>query len=457
MKALKIIGSAVLILICLTLILFSGSLLLQALPREKPEPAILSTDQLFPEEVPVELPAEEPAETPPTEEEAPAEEPKPPVEEEEPPTEEPPVEEPPAEEEIPAATAQWGAEAWLANAQAYLDTMTLEEKIWQLFLATPEQLTQVTTATVAGEATRNALETMPVGGLCYFAPNLETQEQAQALLTTTQTYAKTPLFLAVDEEGGRVSRAGANESIAVTHIEAAAVFGAQADMAQVYNAGKTMAQELLTLGFNLNFAPVADVVTNPNNTEIGDRSYSSDPTVAGPLVSAMVEGLQRSGMAACLKHFPGHGSTEVDSHTDTAVSNRTLQELRETEWLPFRLGLEKGAAFVMVGHLTNENLSALPASLSPEIIGCLREELGFRGIVITDSLQMGAIVNHYTSSQAAVMALQAGADMLLMPNDLATAYAGIEAAVADGTLTEERINESVLRILATKYQFGIME
>ena len=162
-------------------------------------------------------------------------------------------------------------------------------------------------------------------------------------------------------------------------------------------------------------------------------------------------------MAACPKHFPGHGSTETDSHEGKSVSTRTLEELQQTEWIPFQAGIDQGAAFVMVGHQTNENLSPMPASLSPAVMAYLRNELNFDGIIITDSLQMGAILNEYTSAEAAVLALQAGADMLLMPNDLQTAYDGVLAAVADGTLTQARIDESVLRILTAKYAFGILE
>ncbi len=334
--------------------------------------------------------------------------------------------------------------------------MTLEEKVWQLFIVTPESLTGVNLATLAGDTTKAAIQAKPVGGLIYFAGNLVDRAQTQALLSGTQSYAKTKLFLCVDEEGGTVSRVGTNEALGVTHFEAAQVYGSRADMAEVYQVGKTMAAELGELGFNLDFAPVADIVTNDNNTEIGSRSYSKDPSVASAMVSAMVEGLQGNGMISCLKHFPGHGSTETDSHEDKSVSTRTLEELRETEWLPFQAGINRDAAFVMLSHLTNENLSPLPSDLSPEVVGYLREELGFTGVIITDSHQMGAITNYYTSSEAAVLALQAGVDMILMPQDLDAAHQGIMDAIAAGTLTEARIDESVTRILTVKYQFGIL-
>lgn len=438
MRTLRIVFSVIVILICLALVAFAGFFLFSALPREHraaPEETV-STDEIFPEESPAEPEAEAPAESPAPE--APAE-----------------SDESPAEPE-PSDTADSDLADHTAWIQNYLAGMTLDEKIWQLFFTTPEALTGVATATQAGDTTKAALEEKPVGGLCYFAANLVDREQTMTMLQNTQSYAKTGLFLGVDEEGGRVSRAGSNEAMGVTHFEAAAVYGERADMAEVYQVGSTLAKELGELGFNLDFAPVADVVTNPNNTEIGDRSYSSDPQVAGAMVSAMVDGLQRGGMIACLKHFPGHGSTETDSHEGKSVSNRTVEELKRCEWIPFQSGIDKGVAMVMLSHLTNETISELPSDLSPEVVTYLREDLGFSGIIITDSHQMGAITDYYESGEAAVLALQAGVDMILMPQDLQAAFDGVKTAVEDGTLTEARIDQSVTRILAVKYSFGIL-
>ena len=437
MKILKILGAAVLLAVCLTVIVWCGYFLWSALPREQTAPAVLSTEQLFmaseqekptpgeiAEEVPEALPEPLPEEVP---EELP--------------------EEIPEEPEPKADDTE--------QAMARLAEMTLEEKLWQLFIVTPEALSGE--GLYATETTQTALAEKPVGGVVYFAANIQDREQTVNLLYNTQSYAKTPLFLAVDEEGGRVSRVGANAAMGVTHLPAAATYGEAGDMAGVYDGGSALAAELAGLGFNLDFAPVADIVTNPNNTEIGDRAYSSDPQTAAAMVKAMVQGLQDNGMAACLKHFPGHGSTEADSHEGKSVSTRTVDELRTNEWVPFSEGIDAGAAFVMVGHQTNANLSPFPASLSPVVMAYLRTELGFDGLIVTDSLQMGAIVYYYTSAQAAVMAVQAGADLLLMPNDLQTAYDGLKAAVEEGTITESRIDESVLGILKTKYRFGIME
>lgn len=425
MRTFKIVLCVFLALISLVILCFAGSFLFRAIPTADTEPpVILDTADIFPEEEMLVIPEEVPVE------------------------EEPAVEEdPPVEEEVSEPTP----------AEIYLQGMTEEEKLWQLFFVRPEDITNVKTATRAGETTQKALEQYPVGGLCYFADNLEDQEQVVEMLSKTQSYVKTPLFLALDEEGGNVSRAGANEELDVTHFPAAAEYGKTGDNVAVLQMGMTLAKELKALGFNLNFAPVADIITNPNNTEIGDRAYSSDPETASLLVAAMVEGQKRNGIPSCLKHFPGHGSTEGDSHENTVTAARTLEELQQNEWLPFRAGIGQGAAFVMISHQTNENLSSLPASLSPEVVSFLRQELGFEGVIITDSLQMKAITGYYGADRAAVLALQAGADMLLMPNSVEKAYNGITAALESGELTWEQIDAKVLRILTAKYEYGIMK
>ena len=436
MKILKAIVWVLLTAVCLAVVVWTGSFLWSALPRERTEPEILRTDTLFPEEAT----EPEPEQAEPEPEPAPEPEPEPEPE---------PQPEPQPE---PAGTPDDGASE---KARAYLQTMTLEEKLWQLFFLTPDDLSGE--ALYATDTTAQALQARPVGGVICFAGNLQDREQTVNLLANLQSYARTPLFLALDEEGGAVSRAGANGSLGVTHFPAASTFGETGDEAGVLAMGQTLAGELGALGFNLDFAPVADIVTNPNNTEIGNRAYSADPQTAAQLVGAMVRGLQEGGMLSCLKHFPGHGSTEADSHEGLSVSTRTLDELRSAEWVPFGAGIDAGAAFVMVGHQTNENLSKLPASLSAAVMAYLRVELGFDGLIITDSLKMGAITGYYTSAQAAVLAIQAGADMLLMPNDAQVAYDGLKAAVDQGTITEARIDESVLRILETKYRSGILE
>lgn len=425
MKALKIIGISLLSVLCLCVLVYCGAFLWQTAFPAEAEPQTLAAEDLFDLDQITVVPAEE---TPEEEivEEAVEEEPLPP--------------------EDPAAE----------QAAAYLATMTLEEKLWQLIFTTPDDLAQVDGATLAGETTKNALEEMPVGGLCYFSGNLIDAEQTSTMLEGTKSFAKTPLFLATDEEGGVVSRLGGNEDMGVDKLEAAAVYGA-GDVLTLRQHTQTLAQQMTALGFNMDFAPVADVLLDPNNTEIGTRAYSDIAAVAGAMSATMAETLQQGGITACLKHFPGHGSTTTDSHEGTSVSTRTIEQLRSEEFLSFSVGIDKGVKFVMMSHLTNENLSPLPSSLSPETVQLLRTDLGFEGIIITDSLKMGAIVHHYTAADAAVKAILAGCDMLLMPNSLEVAYDGLVNAILDGTLTEERIDESVLRILTVKYEMGILQ
>lgn len=349
-------------------------------------------------------------------------------------------------------------EAGPSPAEELAAAMTLHEKLCQLFILTPEQLTGVSPVTVAGETTRRALESNPVGGLVYFADNLLDREQVTELLANTQNASRTGLFLAVDEEGGAVARVAGNPEFGVTAFPPMLTVGESGPEA-VREAGRTIGGYLTELGFNLNFAPVADVYSNPENTVIGSRAFSTDPAAAAGLVAAAVEGFEEAGILCTLKHFPGHGDTAEDSHLGAAVSHRTLEELREAELLPFCSGMDAGAPLVMLGHISLPAVtgSDVPASLSPELVtGLLREELGYEGLCVTDSLQMAAITDSYSPGEAAVLALQAGCDLLLMPEDFEAACAGVLAAVESGALTEERINESVIRILQAKLDYGII-
>ncbi len=342
-----------------------------------------------------------------------------------------------------------------ARAAEILSSMTAREKICQLFLVTPEGLTGVERATVAGEATKKALENYPVGGLIYFGGNLISTQQTAEMIAGAQSFSKLGLLIAADQEGGRVSR-----------LSAALGLPSPGPMYSYRDAGadtarenaRAMAEEMAALGFNLDFAPVADVWTDPANTVIGDRAYSSEAEEAAQLIPAAVEGFHEGGVLCTLKHFPGHGDTREDSHTGSAYLRQTRDELEQREWLPFAAGIEAGADLVMVGHLTAPELDDSPATFSHEIMtNILRGSLGFQGVIITDSLSMGAVTNEYTSGDAALKAVLAGADMLLMPRSLPDAVAALDAALEEGTLTEVRLNESVTRILTLKLNAGIIE
>lgn len=343
------------------------------------------------------------------------------------------------------------------SVQNTLGGMTLEEKLCQLFFVTPEALSGGTAVCEADEALCAGLAAYPVGGVILFGDNIAGREQVTALLSGMQGASRIPLLLGVDEEGGLVSRlSGAGIT---QRYDPMAVYGAEGATDRVEEIGGELAAALRSVGFSVDFAPVADIVTNPNNTEIGSRSFSSDPAVASEMVRAMVRGLQNGGCGACLKHFPGMGSTEADSHYGTSISPRTLDELRRSELLPFAAGIDEGVGMVMVSHMSLPNALGddTPCDLSPEIVtGLLRKELGFNGVVITDSHAMASISARYGAGEAALLAIQAGCDIVLMPADLDAAVTALLHAVNNGELTEARIDESVTRILTLKYRCGLL-
>lgn len=349
--------------------------------------------------------------------------------------------------------------------QQKLEFMTLEQKVAQLFVVTPEQLTGVSQAVAAGSATRRALEDMPVGGLCYFAQNITGDQQLRDLLSGTYDMASCSgagiaPFLAVDEEGGSlVARVATSGYFDVQRFPNMAEVGATGDETQAAHVGAAIGEYLHEIGFNVDFAPVADVLTNPHNEVIGPRAFSSDPDVAAQMVSAEVAAMLETGTMPCIKHFPGHGDTAGDSHTGAVVSTRTADEIRACEYKPFQAGIEAGCPFVMVGHIETPSLAAdgLPASLSKTMITDeLRGRLGFEGVVISDSFVMGAITQRYAPGDVAVRFIQAGGDMILMPENLQEAYRGVLAAVDGGAIEESRIDESVERILEVKKCAGIL-
>ncbi len=339
-------------------------------------------------------------------------------------------------------------------AEELLAEMTLHEKVCQLFVVQPADLTGVPRVTASGEITRLALERWPVAGLLYDASNLVSMDQTKTMLASVQTYTKIPLILTCDEEGGRVNRL--MHTIGTTYVGPMLDYKDQGTDKAAENA-RTIAADLTSCGFNMDLAPVADVWSNPSNTVIGDRAYSDDFEQAAQLVAAAVEGFHQGGAACTLKHFPGHGDTSADSHYGSVYVYKTLDELRAEEFLPFRAGIDAGADAVMMGHLIIADVDDQPALLSRKIVTeLLREELGFDGVVITDSLKMQAMTDHYGSGDIAVGAVQAGVDLLLCPQNLKEAVQALTQAVEDGVITQERLDESVLRVLRLKLDRGII-
>ncbi len=352
-------------------------------------------------------------------------------------------------------------ESLAEEVEAIILGMKLEEKVAQMFFVTPELITGVSRVRAAGERTKDALAQYPVGGLIYLAANLENPEQTEEMLSTVQKYMMEqcgfPIFLGVDEEGGRVLRIGSNAEFGVKKTEAMGTLaGKEEPETAVRDAGDTIGAYLSELGFNVDFAPDADVLTNKENRVIGDRSFGKDPQVVAGLAWEFAQGLHDNGIMACYKHFPGHGDTVEDSHKGYAYSYKTWEELAETELIPFRSGSEKGIEFIMVSHISlpKFNGTDIPATLSKSVVtGKLREEMGYEGIIITDSMNMGAVSKHYASGEAAVLAVQAGCDMLLMSRGFEESYRAVLEAVEAGEITEERIDESVRRIMEAKLRW----
>lgn len=340
----------------------------------------------------------------------------------------------------------------------FLDSMTIEEKVAQLFIVLPEALIgSEDSVTEADDTLRDAIEAIPVGGLIYLSGSLQSEDQVKAMLSKTQSFSKKrlglPAFLCVDEEGGSVARISGRDLFDVPDIGDMAEIGAAGDLDAAYNTGSQIGEYLSRLGFNLDFAPVADVWSNPDNTVVKRRSFGADPEQVSAMALAVAKGLHDQGILSVYKHFPGHGSTAGDTHDGYAYTEKTAEELKSCELIPFQNGIEEGIPFIMVGHFSLPQVSgdSMPASLSPAVIQeLLREEMGFDGIVVTDAMNMGAVSQQYSSAEAAVRALQAGNDMILMPADFHGAYQGVLGAVARGELTEERIDEAVRRILRVK-------
>ena len=339
----------------------------------------------------------------------------------------------------------------------YLEEMTLEEKVAQLFIIQPEAILDVGTAVAAGDATREAIDKYPVGGFIYFGENLQSKEQTREMLHNVQAYSTErtgfPAFLSVDEEGGTVARVAGTGNFDVPDIGDMADIGAAGDVDAAKQVGEDIGSYLAELGFNLDFAPVADVLSNPENTVVRKRSFGSDPELVSDMAIAVSDGLEEKGLLSAYKHFPGHGATSADTHKGYAYTDKTLEELEACELIPFQRCIAAGAKCIMAAHISVPNVTGddTPTSLSKTMVtDILREKMGYTGLVVTDAMNMGAITEEYTSGEAAVKALQSGVDIVLMPENFQEAYQGVLDAVADGTLTEERIDESVTRILTVK-------
>ena len=342
-------------------------------------------------------------------------------------------------------------------------TPCLREKVGRLFFVCPEALDRSLRwesdrelpafgVQALSERMREGYARYPVGGVVLFGHNIAGPDQLQAFTAALHALPGRPL-VCIDEEGGRVARIAGNPAFDVPRYESMGALGAAGEPEKARQAGTEIGRYLRRYGIDIDFAPVADVNTNPQNPIIGTRAFSPDPSVAAQMAAAFLEGLESQGVRGCLKHFPGHGDTRQDSHLGFAQSLRSLEELRACELLPFRAGIEAGARLVMTAHIALPAVtgSDRPSTLCPEVLqGLLRQELGYRGAIITDALEMGAITQLLPPAEAALQALRAGADIVLKPQRLAEAFDAVLRAVEEGTLDEALIDKRIERIEALR-------
>ena len=345
----------------------------------------------------------------------------------------------------------------------YLDLMTDEEKVGQLFTVNLEQIDDT-----KGEyyehkkitkTMKENLQKYPVGGVILFSRNIWNRKQTKKLIRKLQKNAAMPMFISVDEEGGDVARIGNNKKMKTDTFPTMEEIGKTQDADYVYYMASTIGSQIGELGFNVDFAPVADVKTSEMNSEIGTRSFGDDPKKVAEFVSAYVKGLESQNICSTLKHFPGQGSSSGDTHQGSVDIDSSISKLRKIDFVPFVSGIEAGADFVMVSHISVSRVTETsePASVSKLIMTTiLREELDYSGLIVTDAFDMACITDKYSAAEAAVKSFNAGADIILMPQDLQEAYDAILSKVKSGEITEKRLNDTVQRILKLKFQKGIM-
>ena len=354
--------------------------------------------------------------------------------------------------------------------EAQLSKMTLREKVGQMFFVRMETLDTTIHWSAYSDLQENPIlevnKTMrdvnanyPIGGLILYAWNIDDEAQLAKLIPQIRALNGNPL-LCIDEEGGRVSRLANNPKFNVKKYESMAAIGATGDPNNAYECGNTIGTYLKHYGFDIDFAPVADVNTNPDNIIIGPRAFSDDPQVAAPMVTNYLQGLEDAGVIGCIKHFPGHGDTKTDTHFGYASTQKTWAEMMDCEMVTFKAGIKWGCQLIMTAHIGAPNVtgSDSPSTMSSVILqDKLRGELGYQNLIITDGMEMGAITQQFSSAEAAVKSIQAGVDIVLGPKNLVEAFDAVIEAVNKGTISEERINQSVRRIQKLRHDLEAAE
>ena len=325
--------------------------------------------------------------------------------------------------------------------------MSLDEKIGQMFIVSYN-------STSYNDELSDIMSTVKPGGFMFLGYNITTYNDTLKFVKDLKGSSEIPLFITVDEEGGNVERlAYLKEDI--THIPYMYDVGLKDDLELTYDVGKVIGREIGVLGFNVDFAPVIDVVTNKDNQVIGKRSFGEDYEKVAKHGVALSNGIEEYNVISCYKHFPGHGSTMEDSHVDLPIINKDREALLNEDLYPFKYAIHNDAKMIMVGHIAVPSITGdnTPASMSKAIINdLLIDELQYKGLVITDALNM---IEHrdYSSDEIYQNVINAGVDILLYPTDSIEAFNSVKKSVKEGKISEERINSSVRKILFYKYKY----
>ena len=344
-----------------------------------------------------------------------------------------------------------------------IQKMSIREKVGQMFFVRPEALDTTIHWNEYAELPDYKLEQVnktmlavnkdyPIGGMILYAHNIVDETQLKKFIEEIRELNGSPL-LAIDEEGGRVARIANNENFDVPKYESMAAIAESDDPEEAYKAAFTIGSYVKKYGFDIDYAPVADVNTNPDNIVIGPRAFSDDPETAAKFVVSYLNGLESAGVIGTLKHFPGHGDVSTDTHYGYASTDKTWDEMLKCEMIPFKAGIKAGAQMIMTAHIAAPKVSGddLPATLSPVILqDKLRGELGFDGVIVTDAMDMGAITKQFSNAEAAIKSIQAGVDVVLCSREFTQVFDAVVKAVEKGEIKESRIDESVKRILKLK-------
>lgn len=325
-----------------------------------------------------------------------------------------------------------------------MSNMTIEEKIAQM-------LVLYYVSDEVDSNLENILKTYNPGGFILMGYNMSTYEKTKKFVEDLQKNSKIPMIIATDQEGGGVQRLQSMENPTPLYIPYMYDLGKTNDKVLAYNTGKVMAEQLRTIGVNVTFAPVLDIYSNIDNRVIGKRSFGNDYKTVSDMALSLAKGLEDNGIIATYKHFPGHGDTATDSHYDLPLIDKTYEELKKEELIPFVNAIENGAKIIMIGHLAIPNVTGdnVPSSLSKKLItDILINDLKYDGLVITDAVNMGALTKNYSYEEIYTMAIEAGVDLLLMPNGSKTAIRYIKQ-----NISEERIDVSVRKILKFKFTY----